>query len=312
MISAKVIADSVNSNRVRLTTLELVYPKFIHAEFMTHRVFSRNASSSRAIPVSRQLKNVMKNPVSPIRWGSHAKGMQAGEDIDSFKQRVAEILWTMHRLHSVTVAYLLGKLGVHKQHVNRLVEAHTLIKVVVTSTDWANFFSLRMQEDVQPEMLSLASDIHFAMESSTPYYLQVDEWHLPYITPTDRIDAEIKLSDINVGRAGQAVTDEAVEEYLIYVSVARCARVSYTSFGNDSRGIEDDFALGQRLINTQPLHASPMEHQAKPNPVKKKSGNLRGWVQFRKLVENESVSDKLYTGEYYTESGELAEWPKEA
>jgi thymidylate synthase ThyX len=50
MITAKIIADSVNksSGSKRITTFILTYPRFIHAELLTHRTFSRNAASCLA------------------------------------------------------------------------------------------------------------------------------------------------------------------------------------------------------------------------------------------------------------------------
>ena len=47
---AEVLIDSVNPAGQRLTTFVLRFPRFVLSEFNTHRMFSRNASSSRAIP----------------------------------------------------------------------------------------------------------------------------------------------------------------------------------------------------------------------------------------------------------------------
>src|SRR3954468_9455857 len=82
-ITAKVIADSVGPDNPRLTTMQLRYPCFIHAEFMTHRVFSRNASSSRATPVERAIQKIMDEPAMPIHWGKNQAGMQAAEENDA-------------------------------------------------------------------------------------------------------------------------------------------------------------------------------------------------------------------------------------
>jgi hypothetical protein len=68
-ITAKVIADSIADGCPRLITLQLRYPRFIHSEFMTHRAFSRNASSSRAIPVERLIQDVIDDPAMPVYWG---------------------------------------------------------------------------------------------------------------------------------------------------------------------------------------------------------------------------------------------------
>ena len=66
MIKAKIIADSINSKRCRLTSWVLEYPRFIHAEIMIHRVFSRNAASSRAIPTEKIIQNIIDDPAMPV------------------------------------------------------------------------------------------------------------------------------------------------------------------------------------------------------------------------------------------------------
>ena len=75
MIEAKVILDSVSPAGKRITTLQLKYPRFIHSEFMTHRAFSRNAASSRAIPVLKRLDMMCQDPVIPLEWGLDQSGM---------------------------------------------------------------------------------------------------------------------------------------------------------------------------------------------------------------------------------------------
>ena len=77
MIKVKVIADSLYGSKDRITTFELEYPRFIHAELMTHRLFSRNAASSRAISISKMIDNVSASPAHPLVWGLDQRGMQA-------------------------------------------------------------------------------------------------------------------------------------------------------------------------------------------------------------------------------------------
>jgi hypothetical protein len=79
MYEAKIILDSVGPNAARLTTFELQYPRIVHAELMTHRVFSRNSASSRAIPTERLLERIERDPVLPVWWGKNQSGMQARE-----------------------------------------------------------------------------------------------------------------------------------------------------------------------------------------------------------------------------------------
>lgn len=296
-ITAKIIADSVSPQGIRLTTMQLRYPKFIHGEFMTHRVFSRNASSSRAIPVGRLIQDVMDDPAMPVFWGKNQKGMQAVEELVGQDRDVAIANWLKARDEAVGSAITLMSCGAHKQIVNRIIEPWCHINVVVTATDWANFFALRRHKDAQPEMKALADAMWEAREASWPKSLSYGEWHLPY------------CSDIHSLTAPSAGD-------LIRVSVARCARVSYLTHEGKSPNVEDDLKLYERLVGSVPLHASPAEHQAMPDewghkvgapnknggqptvfPEKhwrytNQHGNFTGWRQHRKMLINENISDR--------------------
>lgn len=290
-ITAVIIADSVSSQGIRLTTLQLRYPRFIHSEFMTHRVFSRNASSSRAIPVGRLIRDVIDDPVYPSFWGRNQPGMQAdaecGNDVRVGSVRFTrEGAWDRARQEAIWYARAFTAAGYHKQIVNRLLEPFCHINVVVTATEWGNFFALRCHPDAQPEMRLLAEAMHAAMSSSDPRLLRPGEWHLPY------------CADVHgkpIGLPGEFNSDDAIK-----ASVARCARVSYLTQDGRQPTIEEDLALYDRLVASVPLHASPSEHQATPdenvgNEVggdiwshPRLHGNFRGWIQYRKTLPNES------------------------
>lgn len=291
-ITAKVITDSISEHSPRLTTLQLRYVKFIHGEFMTHRVFSRNASSSRAIPVERLIKDVMNDSAMPISWGLNQKGMQAEKECDEkisifgVHDLSSKAAWWAARNHAIEFARAFDKAGYHKQIVNRLIEPFCHINVVVTATEWSNFFALRRHKDAQPEMRALADAIYEAMANSTPKVLNPGEWHTPYVTKEDQelANGTKFIDDLNWG------------QLLVKISVARCARVSYLTHEGKPPNIEDDLKLYDRLVSQIPLHASPAEHQATPDfpEVYKNSwknqhlhGNLRGWKQFRKTLPGE-------------------------
>ena len=244
MITAKIIADSISTNDVRITTMELNYPRFIHSEFMTHRMFSRNASSSRAIPVEKMLKQVQETPAMPIHWGRNQPGMQAREETNALirgctreEQWLAVAKWSLHK------ARLFAESGYHKQIVNRLLEPFQYIKVIVTATEWDNFFKLRLHEDAQPEMMVLAEHMQAAMDNSVPAALQHGEWHLPYIGDLAYGDDEWY----------PFTTEQAIK-----CSVARCARVSYLNHDNSNPSIEKDIDLYNKLLEAG--HMSPFEH----------------------------------------------------
>ena len=288
-ILAESIAASI-CNGKRIDTLRLRYPKFIHGEFMTHRVFSRNASSSRAIPVERMIEDIKRDTAMPIHWGKNQAGMQAREEhrerIKSWDftgpinhPTLGEVggdswstleAWNFARDNAIKMALAFHKAGYHTQIVNRLLEPFLHINVVVTAPEWDNFFELRDHEDAQPEIRALAQAIKKAMASRDPVELKFGQWHAPFVT---------------------GVPDEINPEecyYLLVQSVARCARVSYLTHDGKPSTLEEDETLFKKLVGSRPLHASPLEHQATPDPshwYKHQWANFRGWRQFRKIHE---------------------------
>lgn len=313
MIKATVIADSVHADTgTRITTFELVYPRFIHSEFMTHRIFNRNASSSRAIPTDRFIEQVRSNPVFPIHWGKNQKGMQAAVELSEDARGDAIFIWQQAASSAATYAEMMRRGQVHKQIVNRILEPFTHIRVVVTSTSWVNFYGLRDHKDAQPEIRELAQAMKKAHEESKPTKLQWGEWHLPYITPADSVVAYDTCKYQRVTR--DEPNSEEIYGLLLKVSAARCARASYNNFEGKPSTLEEDLALFSKLVEDQPIHASPTEHQATPmrkvypyvnnmNPAtweqgvtsmdrsgKLYSGNLLDFIQFRKLIPGETIT----------------------
>jgi thymidylate synthase ThyX len=285
-VPAEVIADSVSGEGIRLCTLKLRYWRPIHSELMTHRVFSRNARSSRAVPVD----TLLQEPIYIPHMMQNRPGMQALEDLDDATRVDAEKLWEAHAHYTRNVVRRLHELGVHKQWANRPLEWFGWIDVLVTSTDWANWFALRDHPDAMPEIRELAQAMREAMDASEPVsrlYREGDpsSWHLPYITDEERNSIPLF--------------------HLPKVSTARCARISYKPFDEDNVNVEKDLELYQRLLGSSPVHASPAEHQALPDSWHRgdfegygarwnhpsEHGNFTGWRQFRKMLPNEAVFD---------------------
>ena len=270
MIYAKIIADSTNESGQRLTTMELNYPRFIHGEVMTHRVFSRNAMSSRAIPVAKMIEQVRNNPVIPIHWGANQPGMQAHSELPD--SSTVERHWRMAAVFAADRAQSMSDQGLHKQIVNRILEPFQWMRTILTGTEWTNFFALRIHADAEPHIHALAIEMWKSMDASAPVRrlgepLKEESWHLPYILPDERK----KLSVLN----------------LCKVSAARCARVSYLTHDGATPSIEADLALYDRLAGGVPIHASPLEHQGYSGRSTDRSGNFVGWVQYRQLVDKE-------------------------
>ena len=297
---AKILADSVSSGEhPRLTTFEVSFPRPFLAEFNTHRQFSRNSASSRAIPVEKMIARVMEDPYIPSSWGKNQKGMQAGEDLPKQEHEVADSIWLRARDVAVERAQTLLKLGVHKQLTNRLLEPFMWHTCIVTATEWSNFFHLRNNPMAQPEIQIIARMMQQLYEGNEPERLDRDEWHLPLIGPEDydaAFDSDISQVDND---------SHTLMKTMAKVSIGRCARVSYLTH-DGKRDLKADIALYDTLL--QSGHMSPFEHVARPmnlnsedesnGRIRKRDipnthpknywfGNLRGWVSYRSTIPNE-------------------------
>ena len=271
-IMARVVADSVNPDGDRLTTVEAIFNRWILAELNTHRMLSRNSASSRAIPVSKVIRQVWANPAVPVHWGSNQAGMQARSELGGWRRRAARGLFLLARLPAILVAWLLVKVGLHKQVANRILEPWVWHTAVVSATEWANFFKLRLHPDAQPEFQELALCIRRAMDGSEPQRLEWGMWHQPYLQPEDwAAAASLARDDRSDGFPDTA-----------FMSVARCAAVSYVRQG-ERRDARKDIDLSIRLRNSG--HWSPFEHVAQAQPGS--WGNFTGFKQLRKFYTGE-------------------------
>ena len=316
-ISAKVVCDSVSESGQRITTFELEYNRFIHGELLTNRMFSRNCSSSRAIPIKKMIEYTENNIAMPLYYGSAKAGMQAGEELKS--TWLPKLLWKSGFKVAKHTALAMDKLGLHKQIPNRLLEPWQMIKVVVTATDFDNFFNLRIEGAAQPEIAMLAHKMYQARELSKPTTLKEGQWHLPYV--------EV---DIGQDTGNQYFYDSKKNnvglESAIRISAASCAAQSYRT---ESMTLEKANKIYNMLVKDKTLHASPFENIATPiiydedkdtcdytNPylfdrVKNSlgnmegithidkngdlhSGNFKGWIQYRQLLDNNTCYDFDY------------------
>ena len=285
--ACRIVADSVSEVGVRLTTMEVTFPRFVLAEFNTHRAFSRNSASSRAIPVEKQLRMIEESPFVPSYWGINQPGMQASTQLEGKARQTAEYEWLGARDETLVRVRKLLALGVHKQTTNRLLEPFMWHTVVVTATEWSNFFALRANEMAQPEIHTIADMMVEAYDTNMPRLVRKGEWHLPFIQP-EEYDGNFEHTE-----------DERK------ISSARCGRVSYLTH-DGKRDLSADIGLYDRLVEGG--HMSPLEHVATPahrteatpheyrasgwddgNPrsVSEWHGNFRGWKQLRKFVPNE-------------------------
>jgi thymidylate synthase ThyX len=264
-MKVQIIKDSVSPSGIRLTTFQLRYQRFIHSELMTHRMFSRNASSSRAIPIQKMIDQVRNDPAMPHEWGKNITGMQAKEQLvgEPLSESIGE--WARAAMNAADSAEFMMNEGLHKQVANRILEPFQWIHVVLSATEFDNFFALRNHADAQPEIRDLAAEMQRQYNKNKPTLLQVGEWHLPYIREDERhYDIELALK----------------------CSTARCCRVSYLKHDGFESTNEEDIQLHDRLIGSKPIHASPTEHQAICTNDIGFNGNFKQWKQYRKQVEH--------------------------
>lgn len=252
-IKAKVICDSITTEGVRLTTLEVEYPRFIHSEVMTHRMLSKNCSSSRAIPVKTMLESIERNMAVPLYFGASKSGMQATEEIQF--PELAKKFWKACGNACIKDSLTMFEdFKLHKQLSNRITEPYQMIKVLITGTEWDNFFNLRLHKDSQPEICMLAYQILWAMLGSHPIEIKSGEWHLPYI---DRI------FDLN-GNMRYYISDTGVELSLDTAKKVSASCSAQTSYRKNDTSIEKAVKVFDMLVHADVLHASPFEHLATP------------------------------------------------
>jgi thymidylate synthase ThyX len=300
LITARILADSVSPHGVRMTTMEIEYPRFILAELNTHRMLSKNSASSRAIPVKAMHEHMRLNPAQPVHWGKNQPGMQANEELTDNNLADVKFMWQRAQQDAMHWAQQMSeRAGLHKQVANRITEPWMIMKTVISGTEWANFWWLRAHADAQPEIHELATKMFTEYNRSSPQLLRPGEWHLPYVKSHRLSSGELIYLD--------ATDTPITTEQAKIISASCCAQVSY-------RKSDDSYAKAEKifrqLIESQPCHASPVEHQATPMNLRSMyrnesetwepgvthlsangdlwSGNLRGWIQHRKLIPGEA------------------------
>jgi len=265
---ALVLADSVSPCGARLTTFEATYPRCIHSEIMTHRQMSRNAASSRAIPVATLIAQIEDDPFIPD-FRLNQKGMQAGGELDEAAAAVAREKWLAARDAALATARELQGLEIHKQYVNRILEPWMWITVIMSATEWANFFTLRVHPAAEPSFRRIAAMMYRLYKTSEPKALDHGEWHLPLVRDEDWDDQRF----MEMGPSK--------------ISAGRCARVSYLTH-DGRRDLSADLSLYEKLLEN--VHMSPMEHPAMcvPAGAYADTGNFHpAFLQLRKTIPGE-------------------------
>lgn len=275
-ISAKILAYSRDHRGRYIVSWELEYPRFIHGEFMTHRLFSRNAASSRAIPVKSMIAQVMASPAKPIHWGKNQPGMQAHEQLTGYELDIVQALWQDAANEAAHNAGLMDAQGAHKQIVNRLLEPFQTMKTVMTATCMDNFFWLRNHADAQPEIKELARLMWEALQGENAALLAPGDWHVPYFGEGYWLQGcGIPLEDA------------------LAISASCCAQVSYRKLDDT---LEKAHMVFQRLVDSKPVHASPFEHQATPM-VNSDTTSIEPW---QGLQQHKGITHLDKNGNYWS------------
>ena len=277
-ISAVILADSINEHGNRITTFDLTFPRFILAELATHRVFSMNSASSRAIPFKKMKEMVMSNPFIPIAWQKDHKGMQGKEYLnDTMDIQRAVHRWLIARDRAIEQAKVLNEgVGVTKQLCNRLLEPFMWHSVILTGTDFENFFNLRIHPDAEIHINELAKCMKDAMSNNKPTLLLEGEWHMPYEDNIDYVKLGASTTEYYERNPNEEVK---IDMWVSKIVVARCARKSYQTLGDNPKiDYEADIRLHDRLLVER--HASPFEH-ASICRGNKRYANYQGWESYR-------------------------------
>lgn len=341
MIRVEVIADSKNQFGNRLTTMIVTFPRIILAEFNTHRMFSRNSASSRAIPYPKMIQSIKDNPFIPMAWQKNHSGMQGTEYLGERDVEVCRSAWIQGRDLAIRQADHIAERGATKQIVNRLLEQWMYHTAIVSATEFENFFALRCPQysmgagypdfrsrkdyskyvtddgamtdksrteiewlqlnkgQAEIHMMALAEAMWDAYNESTPKELKAGQWHIPY---EDKI--------VEMYHMTQDQLDRDRIPFAAKIGVVMAARTSYTVVGTEmSEWNSEKYAKKcDELATAKPLHASPFEHCARAMHAMELSesflqptlgvreegvsGNFRGFYQYRKMLDNENITNE--------------------
>lgn len=293
----EVVQHSKDANGKDILTVNVKYGLIIHAEFLRSRQLSRGVKSNRAIPCKVIRQEVLQDPYVPVWFGANKSGMVSEVEV-KFK-KLCTGLWKAARYPAVATHWTLEKLGLHKEVNNRLLNPWQWVRETITATEWDNFYNLRCHEAAQRDIKVVAEALLEAHKKSEPEMLRNGDWHVPYVD-RKRINGVMKYFD----------TDgiELTPEKAIKCSAARCARSSYDKHDGSKTTHENDLPLYNMLIESEPKHASPVEHQATPitsqvdnwkliNGITHEdrtgqlwSGNFKDFIQYRQLLANHTCN----------------------
>lgn len=293
-ISAEIVEHSKSKHDgSEIVTVNLRYGLIVHAEWLRHRMITNNVKSNRAIPAKVIRKEVLEDPYVPVWFGENQAGMVA--ENKAKKEKLLRCLWKLARYPVCFTHYVGEKLGLHKEVLNRLLSPWQWVRQTSTFTEGDNLYNLRLHKDAQKDIQAVVQCVYDAVKQSKPHELSYGEYHTPYVSK-QRIGGTLYYIDNN---GAYLSTEEAIK-----CSAARCARSSYDKHDGSKTTALGDIPLYDKLIVSEPAHASPVENQATPFPYDGTdplefegithvtrgglvgSGNFFGWVQHRQTLSN--------------------------
>lgn len=284
-IKVEIVADSINQQGDRLTSLVLTYPRIIHAEMLTHRMLSRNASSSRAVPVQKMIEAVKNNTFCPFEFQKAHKGMQGSEYFTGQDKEDCIKLWLESAELALQQAEKMKEKGITKQIINRILEPYQYYTVLITGSKegWDNFFELRCPEYVNPDGKSFKSKKDYLKRLNTEN-IESEPSDLFWLK-RNKGQAEIHIMDLAEkiydamnesepeqlegnqwhipfeSKINELYPDSTLEEQ-IKVSVGMAANTSYTVVGDGSIiTLEKASRIHDKC--KEEVHSSVFEHCAR-------------------------------------------------
>lgn len=318
MINAEIVAHSLSPQGDELISVLATFPRHILAEVNTHRMLSKNTSSSRAIPFLKMVEAVETNPFIPIAWQKNHSGMQGSEYHEDVEQgiRFATHTWLRAKDNAIKEARMLNQnCDVTKQLANRLLEPFMWTTMLITGSreGWENFFRLRCPqyrpvanttetfrskkdaiERFPPaaELTNMnwfmnnqgAAEIHI-MDLAEKIWDARNESTPKQLQPGEwhiPFGSKMVLPDSMKKLEGNM--DEVIKTLLhtqVKASVAMAARTSYTMVGEEKAlDYEALVALHDRLLTQDPPHSSPFEHTARAMSDEEWNSHIKGISEY--------------------------------
>lgn len=322
-IKAEILCDSIERiGNNRITTFRLTFPRFIQSEILTHAMLKSNSASSRAIPFNRMVEMVENDPFIPIKWMKEHKGMQGSNYFeDPLQIEGLRLSWLNARIEAVRIARVLSNDVLTKQICNRLLEPFLWHTIILTGTEFENFFALRAHPMAEIHLQDLAYKMLDAMNNSTPNELKPMEWHIPFGRDIDEDEVfQIVKSQNLRGEYEYPEHSYKYDNVKVKISTAISAQISYLKFGStdyaDLIDLHDSLVIrpyeGKRGIRTieDPIHASPASHCAQAMTKEEYYSYVKGTIPTGKEENGDIFNYEIYcTGEHkFTQTPERYGW----